>query len=323
MHAREVLDLSAGPRRYAGWSSCFRREAGSYGKDTRGIIRVHWFDKVEMFSFCRARGGRGRAPAAARLGGGVPPGAGAAVPRRRHRRRRPGHQRHPQVRHRGVVPPPGHLPRADQHVGLHHLPGAPAQHPLPRRRREAADGGHAQRHPVRDRPHHRLPARGAPARRRLGARPRSRCGRGWAASRPLTPGMTLAAPRSRRRMSGARPKALKAYGVLADADRVIDLGNRDLGGWRPKLVATDLDGTLLERPTARSARAPARRSPPAGTPGSPSSASPAVDRGCSTASARAGRSWHRRAGAGRLRRRPGARRGAAHRRAAAGQSPCG
>jgi len=53
MHAKEVLDLSAGPRRYAGWSSCFRREAGSYGKDTRGIIRVHWFDKVEMFSFCR------------------------------------------------------------------------------------------------------------------------------------------------------------------------------------------------------------------------------------------------------------------------------
>jgi seryl-tRNA synthetase len=51
MHAGEVLDLSAGPKRYAGWSSCFRREAGSYGKDTRGIIRVHWFDKVEMFSF--------------------------------------------------------------------------------------------------------------------------------------------------------------------------------------------------------------------------------------------------------------------------------
>ncbi|MGY2083283.1 serine--tRNA ligase [Blastococcus sp. SYSU DS0539] len=53
MHSGEVLDLSAGPKRYAGWSSCFRREAGSYGKDTRGIIRVHWFDKVEMFSFAR------------------------------------------------------------------------------------------------------------------------------------------------------------------------------------------------------------------------------------------------------------------------------
>jgi seryl-tRNA synthetase len=53
MHMDEVLDLSGGPRHYAGWSSCFRREAGSYGKDTRGLIRVHWFDKVEMFSFSR------------------------------------------------------------------------------------------------------------------------------------------------------------------------------------------------------------------------------------------------------------------------------
>ncbi|RIJ70753.1 serine--tRNA ligase [Nakamurella silvestris] len=52
-HADEILDLSAGPIRYAGWSSCFRREAGSYGKDTKGIIRVHQFDKVEMFSYVR------------------------------------------------------------------------------------------------------------------------------------------------------------------------------------------------------------------------------------------------------------------------------
>ncbi len=52
-HCDEILDLSAGPRRYAGWSSCFRREAGSYGKDTRGIIRVHQFDKVEGFVYCR------------------------------------------------------------------------------------------------------------------------------------------------------------------------------------------------------------------------------------------------------------------------------
>ena len=52
-HAGEIIDLSGGPLRYAGWSSCFRREAGSYGKDTRGIIRVHQFDKVEMFSWCR------------------------------------------------------------------------------------------------------------------------------------------------------------------------------------------------------------------------------------------------------------------------------
>jgi seryl-tRNA synthetase len=52
-HGDEIIDASQLPLRYAGWSSCFRREAGSYGRDTRGIIRVHQFDKVEMFSFCR------------------------------------------------------------------------------------------------------------------------------------------------------------------------------------------------------------------------------------------------------------------------------
>ncbi len=52
-HADEILDLSSGPKRYAGWSACYRREAGSYGKDTRGIIRVHQFQKVEMFCYCR------------------------------------------------------------------------------------------------------------------------------------------------------------------------------------------------------------------------------------------------------------------------------
>ena len=52
-HADEILDLSAGPRRYLGWSTCYRREAGAAGKDTRGIIRVHQFNKAEMFSYCR------------------------------------------------------------------------------------------------------------------------------------------------------------------------------------------------------------------------------------------------------------------------------
>jgi seryl-tRNA synthetase len=51
-HSEEIIDVADLPKRYAGWSSCFRREAGSYGKDTRGIIRVHQFDKVEMFVFC-------------------------------------------------------------------------------------------------------------------------------------------------------------------------------------------------------------------------------------------------------------------------------
>lgn len=50
-HADEIIDVSSGPLRYAGWSTCYRREAGSYGRDTRGIIRVHQFQKLEMFSY--------------------------------------------------------------------------------------------------------------------------------------------------------------------------------------------------------------------------------------------------------------------------------
>jgi seryl-tRNA synthetase len=50
-HSDEILDLSNGPLRYAGWSTCYRREAGSAGKDTRGILRVHQFNKLEMFSY--------------------------------------------------------------------------------------------------------------------------------------------------------------------------------------------------------------------------------------------------------------------------------
>ena len=52
-HSDEILDAEALPLRYAGFSPCYRREAGSYGKDTRGIFRVHWFDKFEMFVYCR------------------------------------------------------------------------------------------------------------------------------------------------------------------------------------------------------------------------------------------------------------------------------
>jgi seryl-tRNA synthetase len=52
MHMDEILDAKNLPMRYAGYSPCFRREAGSHGKDTKGIFRVHWFDKVEMFSYC-------------------------------------------------------------------------------------------------------------------------------------------------------------------------------------------------------------------------------------------------------------------------------
>ena len=52
LHTDEIIDIQNLPLRYAGYSTCFRREAGTYGKDTTGIFRVHQFDKVEMFSFC-------------------------------------------------------------------------------------------------------------------------------------------------------------------------------------------------------------------------------------------------------------------------------
>jgi seryl-tRNA synthetase len=58
MHGGEVLDAHALPLRYAGYSTCFRREAGAAGKDTRGMFRVHQFDKVEMFVFCRPEDSR-------------------------------------------------------------------------------------------------------------------------------------------------------------------------------------------------------------------------------------------------------------------------
>ena len=85
LHAGEMLAEADLPKRYAGFSPCFRREAGAAGRDTRGIFRVHQFDKVEMFSFVRPRGRRGRARAAARDRGVDPAGARDPLPRGQHR----------------------------------------------------------------------------------------------------------------------------------------------------------------------------------------------------------------------------------------------
>ncbi len=172
-HSNEILDLSAGPRRYAGYSACFRREAGSYGKDTRGIFRVHWFDKVEMFSFVRPEDAEDEHARLLAWEKEFLDKLELQLPR--HRRRRGGSrvERRPQVRLRGVVPGGAALPRADLGLQLHDLPGPPARGALPRRQRQAAAGRHAQRHPLRHHPHDRVPARGAPARGRIGLRPQS------------------------------------------------------------------------------------------------------------------------------------------------------
>jgi seryl-tRNA synthetase len=87
-HSDEIVDLSDGPLRYAGWSACYRREAGSAGRDTRGIIRVHQFHKVEMFSYCAPEDAEAEHQ---RLLGRADDGQGrAAVPRHRHGGGRPG-----------------------------------------------------------------------------------------------------------------------------------------------------------------------------------------------------------------------------------------
>ena len=103
LHDGEIIDGERLPLRYAGFSPCFRREAGAAGKDTRGIFRVHQFDKVEMFSFVAPEDSARRARADPRDRGGDPRRAGAALPRGEHRRRRPRQLGGEEVRLRGVA----------------------------------------------------------------------------------------------------------------------------------------------------------------------------------------------------------------------------
>ena len=131
-HSDEILDAETLPRRYVAFSPCFRKEAGSHGKDTRGIIRVHWFDKVEMFSYTTLEDAARRARAPARVGEGVARQARARLPRHRRRGRRPRPVGAAQVRLRGLGADAGSLPRAHLDLQLHRLPDPPARHPRPR-----------------------------------------------------------------------------------------------------------------------------------------------------------------------------------------------
>ena len=105
-HIDEILDADQLPLRYAGFSPCFRREAGSHGKDTRGIFRVHWFDKVEMFSYCRPEDAEAEHRRLLAWEQAVPRQARAAVPgdRRRHRRPRARRRRASSTARRGSRP---------------------------------------------------------------------------------------------------------------------------------------------------------------------------------------------------------------------------
>jgi len=164
-HADEIIDLGGGPRRYTAHSTCYRREAGSYGKDTRGIIRVHQFQKVELFVYCRPEDSEAEHEALLGYERGMLDDM--EIPYRVIDVAA-GDLGGPAARKFGVGPVPGPLPRADLHLELHDVPGPPAQRPRagPARPRHAV-----RRHPQRDHGDH--PVDGGdpgepPAARRLG-----------------------------------------------------------------------------------------------------------------------------------------------------------
>ena len=167
LHADEILAEEDLPLRYAGFSTCFRREAGAAGKDTRGIFRVHQFDKVEMFSFVHPDSSAeehdrilaiqeeifGELGIPYRVVNIAAGDLGASAAKKYDLR--------------GVASRAGPLPR--DHVLLEHdrLPGPPPAQPLPARgRRVAAAGAHAQRYGRRGRAHPRGDHGELPAQRR-------------------------------------------------------------------------------------------------------------------------------------------------------------
>ena len=220
-HSDEILDGESLPLRYAAFSPCFRKEAGSHGKDTKGIIRVHWFDKVEMFVYSTMEDSYAehqrlldwekqfldKLELAYQV---IDVAAGDLGP-----------ERTTQVRLRGVDPDPGEVSRVDLDLQLHRLPDSSPRHPWSVRRRRPTDR-HSQRHAMRDDSHHRCDPGDPPAGRWLrptaGRPPEVDGHRCLAAGRPVTEG----------RETGSD---------------VSPTGSDVSPPW--KVVALDIDGTLL------------------------------------------------------------------------------
>ncbi len=164
LHMGEILDAEQLPLRYTAFSTNFRREAGAAGRDTRGMFRVHQFNKVELFAYTRPEDSWDEFERILGLEEAERAGARPSVSARQHRGRRPQLRGGEAVRPRGLVPEPGALQGAD--VGVEHdrLPGATPRDPLPPRRLDRA-GAHAERHcghrPLGARGPRELPGRGA------------------------------------------------------------------------------------------------------------------------------------------------------------------
>ena len=120
-HAGEILDEADLPIRYAGYSTCFRREAGTYGKDMGGMFRVHQFDKVEMFSFARPEESWDELEFILGIEEEILGKLDVALPRHEHRGRGSGRRGGQEVRPRGVVARAGPVPGAHLVLELHRL----------------------------------------------------------------------------------------------------------------------------------------------------------------------------------------------------------
>ena len=145
LHMNEILDEAALPVRYVGYSTCFRREAGAAGKDTRGIFRVHQFDKMEMFSFCHPD----KSPAEHEFMWGIEREIleDLGLPYRSVNIAAGdlGSARRQEVRQRSVDPQRGPVSRGDLLLQLHRLPGAPPEGARQRREGIAIPHPHPQR----------------------------------------------------------------------------------------------------------------------------------------------------------------------------------
>ena len=169
MHMGEILDADSLPLRYAGYSTNFRREAGAAGKDTRGMFRVHQFDKVEMYVFTTMDAARDEHERLLEIEMKLIADLDIPFPRRQRRRGRPRRVGRQEVRHRGLVPGPGALSRADVDVEHDRLPSAAARR-AHAARRQARARRDAERHGC-DRAHDDRAAGELPGRGRLGLDP--------------------------------------------------------------------------------------------------------------------------------------------------------
>ena len=131
LYRDEILDEAELPKRLMAYSPCYRREAGAAGKDTRGLLRVHEFDKVEILALTTPDQAAAMHDEILQRAIGTLVGARAALPRARDLHRRPRPEPRPPVRRRGVRAGRRPVARGELGVVVHRLPGAPRQHPLP------------------------------------------------------------------------------------------------------------------------------------------------------------------------------------------------